>query len=139
MNTATRTSDLRRMLNERRRETQQDLHSRVRGTRSNESTDVREAIERAEASTQEDIELALAQMRADTVTRIDQALGRLDAGGYGSCLDCAGEIAERRLRALPFAVRCQECEEKREQQDGRARTLGQKRQNPSLFLDVLSP
>jgi DnaK suppressor protein len=132
-------SDLRRMLNERRRETQQDLHSRVRGTRSDRSTDVREAIECAEASTQEDIELALVQMRADTVIRIDEALVRLDAGNYGSCLDCAGDIAERRLRALPFAVRCQACEEKREQEDGRSRTLGRKRQSPSLFLDVLSP
>ncbi len=28
--------------------------------------------------------------------------------------ECAGEIAERRLRALPFAVRCTGCEQSRE-------------------------
>jgi DnaK suppressor protein len=139
VNTDTRTSDLKHMLNERRREAQQELHSRVRGTRSDRPTDVREAVERAEASTQEDIELALAQVRADTVSRIDHALVRLDAGNYGSCLECSADISDRRLRALPFAVRCQACEEKREQQHGRARTLGQKRQSLSLFLDVLSP
>jgi hypothetical protein len=31
-----------------------------------------------------------------------------------SCVECAKEIAERRLPALPFAVRCQACEAKRE-------------------------
>jgi RNA polymerase-binding transcription factor DksA len=43
-------------------------------------------------------------MRAETVRRIDAALGQLEAG---SCVECAKEIAERRLRALPFAVRYQ--------------------------------
>ena len=127
------------MLDERRREAQQELHGRVSGMHRDRPTEVREAVERAEASTQEDIELALAQMRADTVSRIDHALVRLDAGNYGSCLECATDISERRLRALPFAVRCQVCEEKHEQERGRARTLGQKRQSLSLFLDVLSP
>jgi RNA polymerase-binding transcription factor DksA len=63
----------------------------------------------------EEMELALLQMRSDMLTRVDEALVRLDAGVYGSCSECGGEISERRLRALPFAVRCQECEEKREQ------------------------
>jgi DnaK suppressor protein len=47
--------------------------------------------------------------------RVDEALLRLDAGEYGSCSECAGESAQRRLRALPFAVRCEACEEKHEQ------------------------
>jgi DnaK suppressor protein len=42
-------------------------------------------------------------MRADTLARVDEALVRLDAGKYGSCVECDGEISERRLRALPFA------------------------------------
>jgi RNA polymerase-binding transcription factor DksA len=61
-------------------------------------------IERSDAHRQGDIELALLQMRAETVRRIDAALGQLEAG---SCVECAKEIAERRLRALPFAVRYQ--------------------------------
>ena len=139
MSTATRASDLRHMLNKRRREVQGDIHSRVRGTRSDRPNEVRDHLEHSDASTQGDIELALVQMRVDTVKRIDHALARLDVGKYGSCTECAREIAERRLRALPFAVRCQACEERREQEHGRTRQLAHKSCSLSLFSDALSP
>jgi len=50
MNHTMRTSDLKRMLNDRRREVQADIQSRVRGTRSDRSNDVREDLERADAA-----------------------------------------------------------------------------------------
>jgi RNA polymerase-binding transcription factor DksA len=77
-------------------------------------------------------------MRAETLARIDEALVRLDAGEYGSCAECDGDISERRLRALPFAVRCQACEERREEEQGHARQLAQRRGGFSLFPDVVS-
>ena len=40
-----------------------------------------------------------------------QALSRLGEGAYGYCLECGEEIPERRLRALPFAIQCKDCEE----------------------------
>jgi len=54
------------------------------------------------------------------------ALTRLDAGKYGYCFDCAQEISEQRLRALPFAARCQSCEERREEKEA-ARMAEQRR------------
>jgi RNA polymerase-binding transcription factor DksA len=126
LNHTTRTADLKRMLNDRRREVRNDIRGRVRGRRSDGSSDAREEFERAEAGTQ-------------TVARIDDALVRLDAGKYGSCLECAREISERRLRALPFAVRCQVCEERREQELGRRRAIEQRSRTLSHSLDVLSP
>src|SRR5258705_3550932 len=80
-------------------------------------------VETSDADVQGDIELALIQLRAETLARIDEAIARLDAGESGACADCDGEISEPRLRALPFAVRCQACEEKREQEQGSARQL----------------
>jgi DnaK suppressor protein len=47
--------------------------------------------------------------------RVEEALGQLDAGTYGRCFQCGVEISETRLLALPFAVRCKTCEERREQ------------------------
>ena len=78
----------------------------------------------SDAALQHGIDFALIQMKAETLARIDAALARLDAGMYGDCLDCESEISGQRLRALPFAVRCIACEEKREQQ-ARARRLAQ--------------
>ena len=137
-NTANRNADLRHMLSERRREMQDDVQSRIRDGRTDRPKEVRDDLEHSDADIQGDIELALLQMRAETLTRIDEALVRLDAGKYGSCFECAGEIAERRLRALPFAVRCQACEERREQEQGHARQLAQRRGGVSLFPDVVS-
>ena len=136
--TAIRNVGLRHMLSERRREIQDEVQSRIRDGRTDRSKEVRDDLEHSDADIQGDIELALLQMRAETLTRIDEALVRLDAGKYGSCFECENEISERRLRALPFAVRCQACEERREQTQGQARRLNGRRGNFSLFPEVVS-
>ena len=135
-NTTVRDADLRQMLRNRRREMLQDVQSRIRDERTDRSIEVRDDIEHSDADTQGDIALALLQMRSDALARIDEALARLDAGKYGSCFECEREISERRLRALPFAVRCQACEARREQDQGQARRLAGRSAGPSLFSDV---
>ena len=130
-----RNADLRQMLLERRCELQDDVQSRIRDGRTNRPTEVRDDLEVSEADICGEMEFALLQMRAETLTRIDEALILLDAGKYGSCVDCDDEIAERRLRALPFAVRCQACEERREVRHAQARQLAQRRGSLSLFSD----
>jgi len=130
--TTTRRAHLVRALHEYRRAIQGDVRNRIRDGRSDRLTDVGDELERSDADLQGDIGLALLQMRADTLSRIDAALGRLDAGDYGICVECTREIAERRLRALPFAVRCQPCEGRREASHGRAPRVD----SLSLFEEV---
>ncbi len=136
--TTMRNASLRQMLSERRREIQDEVRSRIRDERVGRPKEVRDDFEHSDADIQGDIELALLQMRAETLTHIDEALVRLDADKYGSCFACAGEIAERRLRALPFAVRCRACEERREQRQGHARQLAQQHSSFPLFSDAFS-
>jgi DnaK suppressor protein len=128
----------RQILIERRREMQDDVGTRIRHGRTDRADEVRDDLEVSDADVQGDIELALLQMRAETLIRIDEALARLDAGEAGSCVECGGEISERRLRALPFAVRCQACEERREQAQGSARQLAQRRGRFVLLSDEVS-
>jgi RNA polymerase-binding transcription factor DksA len=52
------------------------------------------------------------------------------------CFECGEEISGARLRALPFAVRCKDCEEAREIAAQRERTLAQRRGSSSLFYDM---
>ncbi len=54
-------------------------------------------------------------IRTRDIAKINEALSRLEHGTYGACEDCDEEIAEARLSALPFAVRCTDCEEKYEE------------------------
>jgi len=135
--TATRHAHLGQMLRERRREVQAEVRGRIRDGRTDRPKNGGDDLERADAGIQGEIDLALLHMRTETLARIDAALRRLDAGRYGSCAECESDIAERRLRALPFAVRCQACEEKREEQHGYARQLALRCGVPALFVDVI--
>ena len=139
---AGRYSDLKRMLDERRREILSEVQGRIRDQREADTWgkvhEVLDAGESSEADIQEDIEFALIQMKTETLTKINDALGRLEEGTYGYCSDCGGEISEKRLRALPFAVRCKECEETREVATEREKAMSQKRGGPSFFFDMSS-
>ncbi len=43
------------------------------------------------------------------IGQIDAALARMDAGAYGTCVECGQPIPVDRLRALPYAQRDAEC------------------------------
>ena len=135
-----RYSELRRMLEDRQREIQAEVQGKMRDVRAAgevaKASDVLDAVESSEADIQEDIELALIQMKSETLNKINDALLRLDQGTYGNCSECDEEIAEKRLRALPFALRCKDCEEAREVAEKRERQLAARRGGSSLFLDV---
>jgi len=137
----TRYSELKQMLDERRREIHAEVQGKMRGVREEGTwggklNEVLDAVESAEADIQEDLEFALVQMKSETLNKITDALARLEQGDYGYCFDCAEEIAEKRLRALPFAVRCKDCEEARETAEQRERQLNNRRGASSIFLDM---
>jgi DnaK suppressor protein len=137
-----RYDELKRMLEDRRREILNEVQSKIKDVRTEGTgslaTGVLDAEETSVADIQEDIELALIQMKAETLTRINEALERLDEGTYGLCNECGEEISPQRLRALPFAVRCKDCEEAREVAVQRERQLAQRRGASSFFLDLSS-
>ena len=133
-----RYNELRQMLEDRRRELMSDVQGRMRDVRGEGIKD-REVLDQGESSEvdiQEDIEFALIQMKSETLNKINEALRRLDEGTYGNCFECGEEIAEARLRALPFAVRCKDCEEARETAERRERMQSQKRGSSALFYDM---
>jgi len=135
-----RYSELKAMLDGRRRELQAEVQGKMRDVRAagevTKLNDVFDAVESSEADIQEDIEFALIQMKSETLNKIDAALRRLEEGTYGDCFECGDEISEARLRALPFAVRCKDCEEARETAEQRERMLAQKRGSSALFFDM---
>jgi DnaK suppressor protein len=136
-----RYSELKQMLVDRRRELQAEVQGKIRGVRVEGSwggklNDVLDVVESAEADIQEDLEFALVQMKSETLNKVNDALSRLDQGNYGNCFECGEEIGEKRLRALPFAVRCKECEEARETAEQRERQLTVRRGTSALFMDV---
>ena len=136
-----RYSELKQMLDERRREIQAEVAGKIRDVRSEgtwggKQNEVLDTVESSEADIQDEIEFALIQMKSETLNKIDDALVRLDQGDYGNCFECGDEIAGKRLRALPFAVRCKDCEEAREVAEKRERQMSGRRSASSLFFDM---
>jgi DnaK suppressor protein len=136
-----RYTELRKMLDERRAQLHAEVQGKMRDVRSEGAwggklNEVLDAVESSEADIQEDIEFALIQMKSETLNKVNDALVRLEQGIYGNCFECGEEIAEKRLRALPFAVRCKDCEEAKEVAEQRERQLAQRRGTSSLFLDM---
>ena len=139
--TAAKTSrynELKQMLDDRRRELMNEVQGKIRDVRAegHKERDVLDQGESSEVDIQEDIEFALIQMKGETLNKVNEALRRLDEGTYGNCFECGDEIAEARLRALPFAVRCKDCEEARETAEQRERMMARRSGSSALFFDM---
>ena len=127
-------ANVRRMLVERRRQLLNEIHCRVRVLRevgSSKDHHNSQVAETVEAEPEDDLEFALIQMKSETLETVNEAVRRFDVGAYGYCVDCSDVIALARLRAMPFAVRCRECEEAREDEQHRERIHMQ--QSPSAL------
>lgn len=114
----TRPETLRHFLLERRHELQKqidvllaqhrDIHSHFR---ENSVLDIEDMSLRDSTGAQQ---IALLEARTRERNQLDEALRRLDEGTYGICEDCEAPISPARLRAMPFARRCIECQEQAE-------------------------
>lgn len=123
--THSRHIDLQQMLERRHRELAAQVQTKVRGFRAMDASDAQRA-ELSEEQGQEDIDFALVQMQSQTMEKITAALARLEEGEYGMCRDCEQEIAGKRLRALPFATRCKDCQESAESSARHERRIRQR-------------
>jgi len=135
MNASLRTDTFRQMLLDRRQVLQLEVAERLKAGRAGRSTEGGDMLDDTADAVQGDISLSLIQIHAETLTRVDHALTRLDAGQYGLCTECGDEISVQRLNALPFAVRCQSCEQTREQAQNHIRRRAQQQGNFWLFSD----
>lgn len=110
---------LKKMLMEKKREIWNDVKDKLfqqlgKDYRSEIDTVLDEG-DKALSDLAEETGLTLVDLRRETLEKIDHALKKLEEGTYGICEDCGNEISEQRLKALPFAVHCVECKQRREE------------------------
>jgi DnaK suppressor protein len=72
---------------------------------------VQDPGDQALSSTMETLRSSLQDTELAEYNRIVRALEKIDEGTYGVCIDCGGEIAEKRLSSYPNAERCIVCQE----------------------------
>lgn len=110
---------LRKMLVEKKREVWNEVKERLfRQLGAEYKSEIDTALDegdKALTDLAEETGLSLIDLRKDILDKIDHALEKLDQGTYGICEDCGTEISEQRLKAIPFAIYCVECKQKREE------------------------
>lgn len=72
-------------------------------------------VDRANNSYNREFMFALSDTERQMLLEIEEALRRLDGGLYGTCLNCSDDIPKARLRAVPWARYCIDCQEQAEQ------------------------
>ena len=135
---ATRNALLRTILLDRRRAMQEDVDRHIRDGRTDRPGDVRDELEDCATTNSDDVAFAVLEQKAETLRRIDGALGRLEITQYGFCGECGVEVAETRLRVLPFATRCTACEARREQGEALTRKIARQHASFSLFPEPVN-
>ena len=119
---------LNRMLMDRQAEIRTKLRS-LREVLPAELAQVRDAEEQSMEEFVLGMDFALMEMESETLRQIDEAIQRLAEGTYGVCSECDETISEARLKALPFATVCRDCQAQREE------TLAVRNARPTRVFD----
>lgn len=102
-------------LEELRREHCEELKARLGQLRvalaPADAVEVNDVESLCDMSSSAGISAAIVEITSRTLRGIDSALERLESGHYGRCSDCGAEISAVRLRAMPFADRCRDCQD----------------------------
>lgn len=88
-----------------------DLYRRDLGVGTGVSHDGEDDVDRANFDTDRELALALSKGERDVLIQIEAALERIEQGEYGDCRACSKPIGEQRLRAIPWARYCIDCQE----------------------------
>jgi DnaK suppressor protein len=105
---------IRRKLTLRLTEIYRSVHADVRNAMVRELFEQEEPRDEGDESLRtllRDTRMRLAEVDAGRAQAIEAALARLTRGEYGVCADCGGAIERKRLQAVPWALRCVDCQE----------------------------
>jgi DnaK suppressor protein len=64
-----------------------------------------------------ELDMILTDREKRKLLQIDDALDRIEDETYGQCEECGTKIPRARLKVLPFAKFCVECQEKNEREE----------------------
>src|SRR5262249_17454093 len=114
--------DLRHSLLEERQRLEHELFELTSGDEAVTPTDpilesggmASDQADDADALSEAERNRAITTHTQRVLTQVNEALARIDAGTYGKCANCGKPIAPARLKALPWAALCIECQAKSE-------------------------
>jgi DnaK suppressor protein len=118
---AERARMLRGILLELRRREVQRLRDLVRSEAEQKDSSPGDELDDACKQDEMELQASLIEISEMRLAAIQSAVERLEDGGYGICEGCGDEISFERLRAMPMALHCVDCQTKSEAAEERHR------------------
>ncbi|NTU42942.1 MAG: TraR/DksA family transcriptional regulator [Nitrospirales bacterium] len=110
-----RTEELKRILREKKQEIAKGSLREMKKFISGENREAQGAgMEEGDCSfvmQAEELSMRHLSSQKHLLRQLDLALDRLNHGSYGTCAGCMEEISPERLRVVPFALYCKDCQE----------------------------
>lgn len=72
---------------------------------------VADPLDEIQLAVERELAIENADRASAMLADIREAIQRIDDGTYGICEDCDEDISQRRLAAVPWALRCVRCQE----------------------------
>jgi DnaK suppressor protein len=85
-------------------------------------------VDMTQEAVERDLAVQILDRESALVRRLRSAIDRIQDGSYGICLECEEEISPKRLKAIPWADLCIDCQEG-------ADDLGSRRKRTTAFED----
>ena len=114
---ATEKKKLRDALEQKRREADESYRRSQTVNREATAEPLQDLAEQATESYRKEFLYSLSDGDRQTLFDVEEALRRMDDGTYEECVSCGDKIPLTRLRAIPWASLCIDCQERQESTD----------------------
>lgn len=109
--------ELRGMLDELRKRTLREIAEKVKSGTAATGQEIGDIYDLASEERNRELDLLMGDRERNKLQMIDEAFSRLEEGTYGQCEECGDPINPKRLKALPFARTCVDCQTDKENEE----------------------
>ena len=108
---------LKDMLLRMREDLVRDIARRSKTTAEGTMPDIGDILDSVSEERTRELDMILTDREKKKLLQIDDAIDRIEEGAYGLCEECGVKIPKARLKVMPFAKHCVECQEKTEREE----------------------
>lgn len=94
-----------------------EIARRSKATTEPGAQDIGDILDSVSEERTRELDMILTDREKRKLLQIDDALDRIEDETYGLCEECGTKIPRARLKVLPFAKFCVECQEKNEREE----------------------
>ena len=108
---------IKEMLLKKREDLVLEIARRSKASTASAAQDIGDILDSVSEERTRELDLILTDREKRKLAQIDDALDRIEENTYGLCEECGVKIPKARLKVLPFATYCVECQEKNEREE----------------------